>query len=55
MARKPGKRQKDNPVGCTGEAKRLKRNIGKGLRESKTGTVLEARTLAMDGHPEHSH
>ena len=26
MARKPGKKQKQNPVGCTGEGKRWKRN-----------------------------
>ena len=26
MARKPGKKQKENPVGCTGEGKRKKGN-----------------------------
>ena len=26
MARKPGKKQKENPVGCTGKGKRLKEN-----------------------------
>ena len=26
MIRKPGKKQKENPVGCTGEGKRLKGN-----------------------------
>ena len=26
MARKPGKKQKENPVGCTGEGKRCKGN-----------------------------
>ena len=31
----------ENPVGCTGEGKRSKGNIGEGLRESKTGTVFE--------------
>ena len=36
-ARKPGKKQKENPVGCTGEGKISKGNI----REGKTGTVLE--------------
>ena len=41
MARKPGKKQKENSVGCTGEAKRLKGNIREGSREGKTGTVLE--------------
>ena len=37
MARKPGKKQKENPVGCTGESKRWKGN----MREGKTETVLE--------------
>ena len=36
MARMPRKKQKENPVGCTGEGKRWKGNI----REDKTGTVL---------------
>jgi len=39
MARKPGKKQKKDPVGCTGEGERWKGNI----REGKTGTVLELR------------
>ena len=38
MARKPGKKQKENPVVCTRERKRI---IRKGLREGKTGTVSE--------------
>ena len=37
MARNPGKKRKENPVGCTGEGKKLKGNI----REGKTGTALE--------------
>ena len=37
MARKPGNKQKENPVGCTGDGKISKGNI----REGKTGTVLE--------------
>ena len=37
MARKPEKKEKENPVGCTGEGKRRKGNI----REGKTGTVLQ--------------
>ena len=41
MARKPGKKQKEIPVGCTGKGKRLKGNIREGLREYMTGTVLE--------------
>ena len=40
-ARKPGKIQKGNPVGRTGECKRGKGNIREGSREGKTGTVLE--------------
>ena len=40
MARKLRKKQKENPVGCTGEGKRWKGNIREGSRESKTGTVL---------------
>ena len=37
-ARKPEKKQKENPVGCTVEGKRG----GKGyIREGKTGIVLE--------------
>ena len=39
MTRKLGKKQKGNPVGCTGEGKRTKLNI----REGKTGTVLDFR------------
>ena len=41
MARKHGKKQKKNPVGCIGEGKRWKGNIREGSREGKTGTVLE--------------
>ena len=41
MARKPGKKQRENPVGCTREGKILKGNIRLELRECKTGTVLE--------------
>ena len=37
MARKPGKKQKENPVDCTGESKRWKGNI----KEGKTRSVLE--------------
>ena len=37
MARKPEKKQKENPVGYTGEGKREEENI----RESKTEIVLE--------------
>ena len=33
MARKPGKGQKENPVGCTGDGERLKENIRKVRRE----------------------
>ena len=36
MTRKPGKKQKENTVGCAGEG-----NIRKGSREDKTGTVLD--------------
>ena len=36
MARKPGKKQKENPVGCTGEG-----NIREGSREGKMRTFLE--------------
>ena len=35
MARKPGKKMKENPVGYTGEGTRWKGNV----REGKTGTV----------------
>ena len=41
MARKPGKKQKENAVACTGEGKRWKENIWDESREVKTGTVLE--------------
>ena len=37
MVKKPGKKQKKNPVGCTGEGKRWEGNI----REGKTETVLQ--------------
>ena len=37
MARKPGKKQKENRVGCIGEGKRWKGNIGEGM----TGTIFE--------------
>ena len=37
MARKQRNKQKENPVGCTGQDKGWKGNI----REGKTGTVLE--------------
>ena len=39
MARKPEMKQKENPVGCTWEGKRLKGNIREGSREGKTGIV----------------
>ena len=29
IARKPGKKQRENPVGCTGEGRRLSGNIRK--------------------------
>ena len=41
MARKPGKKQKENLVGCTGEGKTWEGNIRVGSREGLTGTVLE--------------
>ena len=41
MARKPGKKQKENPVECTGEGKRLKGNIQEESGKGKTGTVFE--------------
>ena len=41
IARKTGKKQEGNPVGCIGEGKRCKGNIREGSREGKTGTVLE--------------
>ena len=41
MARKPGKKQKENPVMFTGEGKRVKGNIRERSKEGKTGTVLE--------------
>ena len=41
IARKPGKIYKENPVEYTGEGKKWKGNIRKGLREGKMGTVLE--------------
>ena len=41
MARKPGKKQKEDPVGCTGEGKRWEGNIREGLRKVKTETVME--------------
>ena len=37
MSRKPGKKQEENPVGCTGEGKRSKGNIREGLGEGITG------------------
>ena len=43
MTRKPGKKQKENPLRCTGEGKSLKGNIREGSRKGKTGTVLEVR------------
>ena len=41
MARKPGKKQKENPVGCTRKGKRSEENTREGSREGATGTVLE--------------
>ena len=41
MARKPGKKQNEDPVECTEEGNRWKKNIGEGLRKDKTETVLE--------------
>ena len=38
MARKPVKKQKENPVGCTGEGK-YEKEIREGYREDKTGTA----------------
>ena len=41
MAKKSGKKQKENKVGCTGEGKRRKGNIREGSREGKTVNVME--------------
>ena len=38
IAKSPGKKQKENPVGCTGEVK-YEKEIGVGYREDKTGTA----------------
>ena len=35
------KTEKEYPVGCTGEGKRRKCNIGEGSKEGKTGIVLK--------------
>ena len=43
MARKSGKKLKENLVGCTGEGKIWKGNIRERSREGKTGTVSELR------------
>ena len=40
MAKKPGEKQKENPVGCTWEGKTWKGNIREGSREGKTWTVM---------------
>ena len=40
MTRKPGKKQMENPVGCTGEGNRWKWIIREWSREGKTRTVL---------------
>ena len=40
VARKPGKKQKQNPVGCTREGKRPKRNIREGYKAGKTLVTL---------------
>ena len=45
IARKPGKKQKENTVGCTGEGKLLKGNN----REGKTRTVLELSLITGEG------
>ena len=37
MARKPGKKRRENPVGFTGVGKRSKENIREGAKEGKTG------------------
>ena len=39
MARKSGKKQKENLAGCNGDGKRRKGKVGSG--EGETGTVLE--------------
>ena len=41
IARKAGKKQKENPVGCTGEGKRWKGNIREGSRKGRMGTVSD--------------
>ena len=41
MAKKPGKKQKENPVSCSDEGKRWKGNIREGSSEGRTGTVSE--------------
>ena len=41
MARKPGKKQMENPVGCTREGKRRKGCIREESRKDRSGTVLE--------------
>ena len=43
MARKPGKKQKENLVRLSGEGNTCYGNIREGSREDKTGTVLEVR------------
>ena len=39
IERQPGKKQKENPVGCTRESKIKIGNIKEGAREDKTETV----------------
>ena len=41
LAKKPGKKQKENRLGCTGEGKRLKGNLREGSKEGKPRTVLK--------------
>ena len=41
IARKPGKKHKEIPLGCTEEGKRWKENIREGSREGRTRTSLE--------------
>ena len=54
MARKPGKKQKENPVGCTGERKRWKGNIKEGSsREGNTGTAIELKWTLWEDMAQH--
>ena len=48
MTRKPGKKQKEKHVGCTGEGKKCKGNIREGSRDPSRGQSRDPSLIGVE-------